>query len=106
MNIIHSKITYDFFIRTNITTFWDFKKLHLHLECLPTKGCYSGDGPLQCGGIKYLSGSDTIVTPEMINSIIKNSHLVDYKLVEDAAMGKYFNGVLGVSMLKSRICFF
>jgi hypothetical protein len=54
----------------------------------------------------YLSGTDTIVTPEMIKSIIANKQIVDYNLVEDAAMGKYFNGVLKCPMLPNRICFF
>lgn len=108
MKIIQSKVTYDFFIRTNLTTFWDFKKLHIHLNELPTSNCYSGDGPLpgyNSSGY-YLSGTDTIVTPEMIESIITNEDLVDFQLVEDAAMGKYFNGILRVPMLPNRICFF
>lgn len=102
MKIIHSNMTYDFFIRTNLTTFWDFEKLHLHLNELPTKNCYSGDGPLGY----YLSGTDTIVTPEMIHAMITNEHLVDFNLVEDGAMGKFFNGILGAPMLPNRICFF
>ena len=110
MKQIHEKLSYDFFIRTNLSTFWDFEKLHLHLNDLPTSNCYSGDGPLGNGGYLstgyYLSGTDTIVTPEMIDSITKNTHLVDYNHVEDGAMGKYFNGILGAPMLPNRICFF
>lgn len=108
MKLIQPKVTYDFFIRTNLTTFWDFKKLHLHLDELPTNNCYSGDGPLpgyNSNGY-YLSGTDTIVTSEMIQSIIANEHMVDFHLVEDAAMGKYFHSVLGAPMLPNRICFF
>jgi hypothetical protein len=108
MKLIHQSFTYDFFIRTNLSTFWDFKNLHLHLNELPTKNCYSGDGPLpgyNSNGF-YLSGTDTIITPEMIDSIIKNEHLVDFQLAEDAAMGKYFHKFLGVPMLPNRICFF
>lgn len=108
MQLIDAKLSYDFFIRTNLSTFWDFKKLHLHLNDLPTKNCYSGDGPLpgyNSSGY-YLSGTDTIVTPDMIHSIINNKQLVDYKAVEDAAMGKYFHGILGSPMLPNRICFF
>ena len=33
-------------------------------------------------------------------------NLVNYNLVEDAAMGSYFNGILGAPMLPNRICFF
>ena len=106
--IIKTKIEFDFLIRTNLTTFWDFNKLHLHLHDLPTTNCYSGDGPLPNYNAQgyYLSGTDTIVTPEMISSIILNEHKVDFQIVEDAAMGKYFHGVFGAPMLPNRICFF
>jgi len=110
MKIIHSSMTYDFFIRTNLSTFWDFEKLHLHLNELPTINCYSGDGPLGDSGYYdsgyYLSGTDTIVTPEMIHTLITNEHLVDFNGVEDQSMGKFFNGIIGAPMLPNRICFF
>ncbi len=108
METINSLFTYDFFIRTNLSTFWDFNKLHLHLNELPTSNCYSGDGPLPgyTSAGYYLSGTDTIVTPEMICSIVENKHLIRYEMVEDAAMGLYFNGVLKAPMLPNRICFF
>jgi hypothetical protein len=109
--IIEQRFTYDYLIRTNISTFWNFVKLHKHLDSLPKERCYSGDGPLGAGGYNkdgtYLSGVDTIVTPEMISSINRNNdkvNLVDG--CEDRAMGNYFNGVLGVPMLPNRICFF
>lgn len=108
MEFIDSQVTYDFFIRTNLSTFWDFSKLHLHLNELPSQNCYSGDGPLpnyNSNGY-YLSGTDTIVTPEMIKSIINNQHLVEFSITEDCAMGKYFNGILKAPMLPNRICFF
>ena len=110
IKMIHANITYDYFVRTNLSTFWDLSKLHLHLNDLPLRNCYSGDGPLDGIGYNsngyYLSGVDTIVTPEMIHAIILNEHLVDFNLIEDAAMGKFFNGVLCAPMLPNRICFF
>lgn len=108
IELIDSIVEYDFFIRTNISTFWDFKNLHRHLDDLPKERCYSGDGPLP-GYNKdgyYLSGTDTIVTPEMIKSMISNKDKINFGVVEDSAMGLYFNGVLGVPMLPNRICFF
>ncbi len=110
MKLIHESLSYDFFIRTNLSTFWDFEKLLLHLNDLPTINCYSGDGPLNGWTYSpngfYLSGVDTIVTPEMIESIINNSHLLKYNVPEDMAMGMYFNGILKAPMLQNRICFF
>lgn len=108
--IIENRYTYDYLIRTNITTFWDFDKLHKHLEGLPTHNCYSGDGPLDGIGYNkngyYLSGVDTIVTPEMITSINNNNDKVITNVEEDQSMGLYFNGVLGAPLLPNRICFF
>jgi len=99
-------ITYDFFVRTNISTFWDFEKLHRHLDVLPKEACYSGYGPYQISGVTYLSGTDTIVTPEMIRAMVRDQHIVKRDLVEDAAMGHFFHGHLGVPFLPNRICFF
>jgi len=108
MKYIDSIITYNYFIRTNLSTFWDFKNLHIHLNELPKNNCYSGDGPLIIRGINnyYLSGSDTIVTPDMIKAIITNTHLVNYDILDDAAMGLFFHHILGAPFLPNRICFF
>jgi len=108
MKFIDITVTYDYFIRTNLSTFWDFKNLHIHLDELPKNNCYSGDGPLKLGdtGLDYLSGTDTIVTPEMIKAIINNNHLIYYNLVEDAAMGLFFHYALAAPLLPNRICFF
>lgn len=107
--IIEERFTYDYLIRTNLSTFWDFEKLHKHLDVLPKQNCYSGDGPLPDYNKYgyYLSGVDTIVTPEMITSINNNNDDVDIRRnCEDQAMGLYFNGVLNAPMLPTRICFF
>jgi hypothetical protein len=42
----------------------------------------------------------------MIKAIIHNNHLIDYNLVEDAAMGLFFHYTLGAPLLANRICFF
>ena len=109
--IIEKRYNYDYLVRTNLTTFWDFDKLNSHLDSLPTHNCYSGDGPLDGIGYNkngyYLSGVDTIVTPEMITSINNNNDKVDIdREHEDQSMGLYFNGVCGALMLPNRICFF
>ena len=107
--IIEDRFTYDYLVRTNLSTFWDFDKLHKHLNILPSQNCYSGDGPLpdyNSNGY-YLSGVDTIVTPEMITSINNNNDKVDiFRECEDQSMGLYFNGILKSPMIPNRICFF
>lgn len=59
MEEMQRRYTFDFFIRTNISTLWDLKKLLENLKMLPLQLCYSGHGPH--GGHQYLSGTDTIV---------------------------------------------
>jgi len=61
MQLIDAKLSYDFFIRTNLSTFWDFKKLHLHLNDLPTKNCYSGDGPFDENTEKIYKDADILM---------------------------------------------
>lgn len=108
MKLIHKNIKYDFFIRTNLSTFWDFNKLHLYLNVLPTLYCYSGHGPQfeNNSNVYFLSGTDTIVSHGMIESITRNEDAVDFNLIDDVIMGKFFNGSFGAPMLPSRICFF
>jgi hypothetical protein len=107
--IIESRFTFNYLIRTNLSTFWDFEKLHLHLDVLPTQQCYSGDGPLPDydGYGYYLSGCDTIVSNDLIYFINRDNHRVDTSpAYDDQSMGLYFHGVCGAPMLPNRICFF
>ena len=41
IKFIDSNFSYEYFVRTNISTFWDFKKLNMHLDVLPITNCYS-----------------------------------------------------------------
>jgi len=105
---LHARCTYDYFIRTNISTFWNFPELQRHLAVLPRSNCYSGDGPLagqRWGVCEYLSGTDTIVTPEMIAGLIAAKDELRYDIPEDAAMGVYFHGQFGAPFLPNRIHF-
>jgi hypothetical protein len=106
MECIDSQVKYDFFIRTNLSTFWDFSKLQLQLNRLPTEKCYSGDGPLPRNPSGFfLSGADTIVTPDLVKSIVSNKQMVEYMEYEDVAMGKYFHGYLKTPMISIPMCF-
>ena len=108
MEYIETQDTYDYFIRTNVSTFWDFEKLQLHLNILPVFGCYSGDGPLPGYNAKgyYLSGCDTLVSRDMVQSMVQNKHLLNYRIIDDACMGLFFHKLLRAPMLPNRICFF
>ena len=102
MEYIEGNYSYDFFLRTNIGTFWNFFNLLKHLDTLPLQNCYSGDGPF---GNAYLSGTDTIVNRHMVQEFIRHQTELDYNVPEDMAMGLIFHGVLGAPFRKSRIFF-
>lgn len=102
MEHIEKHYSYDFFLRTNIGTFWDFPTLMKHLDTLPLENCYSGDGPFEDA---YLSGTDTIVNRHMIQAFIGHQDNLNYNVPEDKAMGLIFHGLLGAPFRKSRIFF-
>ena len=105
---VDSQYQYDFLIRTNLSTFWVLRRLLEHLDELPTKMCYEGDGPLSGRGnySAYVSGTDTIVNRYMVTSMIEHKDLLDFeKLPEDMAMGQYFHGILGAPIIPSSMHF-
>jgi hypothetical protein len=95
MEYIDSLYTYDFFIRTNLSTFWDFNKIHLHLNELPTSNCYAG-----YSHITFVSGTDIILTPDIIKIIIQNKNHIIYDTVDDLALGLYLYDVLKMPIIR------
>ena len=67
--------------RKNISTFWNHSKLGEFLKTLPKTKCYAGDGPLTNLGYSddghYLSVVDTIVSTDMVKSIIVYKNTLD-----------------------------
>jgi len=108
MKTIDEDYSSDYFVRTNLSTFWDFDKLLIHLGDLPDLHCYCGDGPLPCytqNGY-YLSGSDTIISYDVFRLFLDNLDKINHHVVDDKAMGELIHGYLGVAMIQNRICFF
>jgi hypothetical protein len=102
LQFVDQNYTYDFMLRTNLGTFWDFPRLLTHVDSLPSELCYSGDGPFES---IYVSGTDTLVNGYMVREFIKHQHELNYQVPEDKAMGLIFHGVLGAPFRKSRISF-
>ena len=95
MEYIDSLFTYDFFIRTNLSTVWDFNKLHSHLNELPSSNCYSG-----YSHITFVSGTDIILTPDIVKIIIQNKNHIRYDTVDDLALGLYLYDVLKMPIIR------
>ena len=111
MKYIYDTLSFDFFIRTNISTFWNFMMLLRNLNHLPSTSCYSGDGRLLENGVfagfqdAYLSGTDTIVNAYMVKQFIDLENNINLIVPEDHAMGLIFNGILKAPFRKSKIKF-
>ena len=78
---------YDFIVRTNLSSVWNFEVLLTYLKTLPTNGVYSGIIGKYCD-ITYVSGSGFIMTPDVCNLLIKNKDEVfSVKIIDDVDIG-------------------
>ena len=77
------KDSYDFIIRTNLSSVWNFNALLKHLETLPTEKVYNGIIG-QHEGIHFASGSGFIMSPDVAKLIIENRRIAEsLKIIDD-----------------------
>lgn len=86
--------TYDFIIRTNISSIWDYRRLNNYLLNLPRTGVYCG----QLGGTKglmsWVSGSGMILTPDTCKKLIDSKEFAcSLKIIDDVDIGYTFEKV-------------
>lgn len=84
---------YDFLIRTNLSTFWDFETLHTRLDKQPITKCFTGTfRNCTYKGSKspsYISGTNLVVSRDIVKTYIKNKdELCAYDLPEDWALSQ------------------
>ena len=106
MEYITENYDYDYLIRTNMSTFWDFKTLLKRLDSLPKERCLAGSR-LGWYPPPYIVGTGLIVDKGMVIDLIKNQHLIltperlASKLVgtpEDRVFSEFFSNVLGAKL--------
>ncbi|GAB5364839.1 hypothetical protein AAMO2058_001004800 [Amorphochlora amoebiformis] len=113
MKHIDDNYDYDFFIKSNLSTFWDLKALLRHLKELANKAVYEGDGPLppwlEPSKRYYVSGVDTIMNRYMVTALVKEADKVGNftremrktRKLEDQAIGMFMHVELGAPLKKS-----
>jgi hypothetical protein len=107
MRFVLSKKNYDFIIRTNLSTFWDFDGLLRELMSYPALRHYSGFGPVWPGrgydvnGF-YASGADMVMSRDVVESVLTASPQLRYELPDDAAIGLLITNVLKIPLLATR----
>jgi hypothetical protein len=102
---INKYYSYDYFIRTNISTFWDLNRINLLLDQCPKTACYAGGHDLSPFNIyikniyvnkintPLYSGICIIFTPDIVKNILDNIHKLRFYLPDDIAIGVYMSDI-------------
>ena len=92
--------TYDFVVRTNLSSFWNIPALLRHLETLPTTGVYSGGVTYYDRlDVTYASGSGFIMTPDIAMKLVENRSIAEsVRVIDDVDIG-YAMMKLGIPLL-------
>jgi hypothetical protein len=95
MDHIDKNFEYDFMIRTNISTFWDFDRFVKRIDRMPKKNCFTGT-LRNCffEGKKtheFISGVNLIMSRDIVKHLVRHAQeVINIDLPEDIALSKYF----------------
>ena len=67
-----------------------------YIHCLPESNVYAGGTPYK--DAEFISGSNRILSRDLVNRIIENSNRFNPTIIEDVALGKLVNA-LGVKRI-------
>jgi hypothetical protein len=85
------KDSYDFIVRTNMSSLWNFNALLKHLETLPKEKVYNG-AIGNHGIIPFVSGSGFIMSPDVVKLLIENRTIAEsVKVIDDVDIGYALN---------------
>jgi hypothetical protein len=86
-----NKGSYDFIVRTNMSSLWNFNALLKHLETLPNEKVYNGVIGTNMG-INFVSGSGFIMSPDVARLLVENRKLAEcVKIIDDVDIGYALN---------------
>lgn len=103
LEYIDKNYKYDYLIRTNLSTFWDFENILLRINTLPSTNCLSGN----VGFIPppFVTGISMILSFDLIPKIIENQDKVLIKypkyVAEDRMISEYFYKDLGIPIINA-----
>ena len=68
--------SYDYIVRTNLSSVWDFRVLRTYLETAPRSQLYAGQ-VLGGGGadIPFASGAGILMSPDVARTLVANAHI-------------------------------
>ena len=79
--------SYDFIIRSNLSSLWNFTALLTYLQTLPSQGVYSGIIG-NYNGLQYVSGAGIIITPDILRILLDyRAHTELIRVIDDVDIG-------------------
>jgi hypothetical protein len=109
MSFCEENYTYDFIVRTNLSTFWDLKQLKQRLLTYPKLNTWTGTprgfGKHNRGNINpnFISGTDMILSQNLIPQIIEHrSTIEELTIDEDWALSHFLMHYLKLPFDPSR----
>lgn len=103
MEYIDNNFDYEFLVRTNLSTFWDFDMLLHRIDAYPRERYFTG----RLGGSKdFITGTSMVMTRDIVKNIVENKHLLNVKydkwFAEDKLISFYISKTMNVEFIPNR----
>ena len=105
-----SDIPFDYIVRTNLSSVWDFDRLQTHLSELPKEGIYSGHiGPYyhledHYFWFYFIGGMGIIMSRDIVSLLLENRVIAEsFKNMDDIDIG-YAMHQLNIPIIEFRYC--
>jgi hypothetical protein len=87
--------SFDFILRTNVSSYWNMSQLRRTLANLPSTNVFAGvTGPAHSGisgkfkSTRYVSGAGMIISRDVATKLVENYRSLDLKLIDDVSIGR------------------
>lgn len=90
MKYIENRFEYEFVVRTNLSSFYDYTLLEKHIDNLPKVKCYSGYPAKNYYPLVFATGCGFILSKDVIKLLIENENDLE-KTWDDLSFGKFMN---------------
>ena len=84
------RTAYDYVVRTNLSSVWDFRKLRTILETAPRQRFYAGQaGISSVTGFPFVSGAGIVMSSDVVRALLANhSRVASLSALDDVAIAE------------------
>ena len=100
---VNENYTYDYLIRTNLSTFWNLNKILKKVEKFPNKRCLAGD-IRTFRNIKYIFGTGLIYSKDLVDILVKDKDKLNYKKADDIVLSMYLKDNYKIKYINEPRC--